>query len=391
MPHASKLGGPGRRALQQDAYAEGFRAGILRVQQAARLSKDAPSRPAPPPCVPAPVLTLWSHDDKEPTAIAANLDPTRLTNFDLVLRAASLAGEALAWAVADECARNPSLRLPDAEIQSCVAHALDHLSVYERAGQRCMPPTSSPHAELRAGLQWLGRVHTEFGRPSYARFHAVANAELDEALARAGAIVKALSSASSGLRRNLQAVQLHARHARRDSVARSARGPGEEHVKRTIIKEEFPDSIEELEARVNALLDESTGGDPPGTPQLATPAAAAAAPKQQRLQAAGAPAPQPAASAATTAQPVTAHPDSSHTGIYISIYITLLFSFFRVRRGWPMSPYPVALCTFRFSVDSLQTSTCLALPAPTRARCATRPVFSFVYIYIPSHTCIHVS
>ncbi|KAJ1635570.1 hypothetical protein T492DRAFT_835991 [Pavlovales sp. CCMP2436] len=128
-----------------------------------------------------------------------------------------------------------------------------------------------------------------------------------------GVIVKALSSASSGLRRNLQAVQLHARHARRDSVARSARGPGEEHVKKTIIQEEFADSIEELEARVNALLDESTGGDPPGAPQLATPAAAAAAPKQ----AAGAPAPQPAASAATTTQPVTAHPDSSHTVCFI--------------------------------------------------------------------------
>jgi hypothetical protein len=181
---------PTMSRLQQDAYAEGFRAGMQRAQQAARLSKDAPPRPAPAESgSPAPALTLWSHDD-QPTAVATNLDPTRLTNLDLVLRAASLAGEALAWAVGDECARNPAIHLPDADIQSCVAHALEYLSVYERAGQRRVPPTSVPHADLRAGLQWLGRVHTEFARPSYARFHALAEPERDEAFARASAIVK---------------------------------------------------------------------------------------------------------------------------------------------------------------------------------------------------------
>lgn len=257
------------KRAQQDAYAEGFRAGLARSQQAARLAESAQRRSAggasEREVSEIPSLTIWSHEPRqEPMALAVGVDPTRLTAYDLILRAAALAGEALAWAVADECARNTALTLPEADVGSCAAHALANIGAYERACARRVPPTSVPHAELRDALAWLSTVHAEFSRPSFARFYGVADDELDAALARAGALVRAFSAAGSGLRKNLQAVQLHARHARRDAIARAAARPWPgalgpvdraSGVSGDMGQLPEPQSVAELEARVEALLD----------------------------------------------------------------------------------------------------------------------------------------
>ncbi|KAG8471224.1 hypothetical protein KFE25_009645 [Diacronema lutheri] len=280
-----------QRRQQQEAYAEGFRAGLSRAQQAARVAKRVTARPtsAGEDGSPPLTLTLWSHD-AEPTALATGVSPTSLTNMDLVLRVAALAGEALAWAVADECARNTALVLPAADVASCAAHALEHLGVYERAGVRRVPPTSVPRAELQDGLTWLRAVHADFARPSYARFHAVHDAELDAAFARAGAIVRALSAQGSGLRKNLHAVQLHARHARRAAAEHAgarygglgARGTGASADAHAHEVGAGPRNVAELEARVRALLGGADGDEdgalpPPPPSASALPAAAAAA------------------------------------------------------------------------------------------------------------------
>jgi hypothetical protein len=275
----------------QEAFAEGFRAGLLRAEQARNAKQSSKLTPRAALAEPlARTLTIHPHSaESDGGATGAPLmidaDPTRLSNLDVVLRAAALAGEALAWAVADECARSPALPLPAADVPSCVAHALKHLSAYERCGARRAPPTSVPAAELRAGLVWLASVHTDMARPSYARFYALPDSEVDAALGSAGALVRAFTTAGSGIRRNLQAVQFHARMLRRDAIeARATPAPAPLADGAGLAA---PRTIEGLEAAVEALLGRAATAHaaiapaavppPPPPPQPAAAAAAATA------------------------------------------------------------------------------------------------------------------
>lgn len=250
------------KRLQQDAYAEGFRAGLLRSQQAARLAKEVPAQRAAR-SKPQLSFTVWSHE-AEPAALAAVADPMTLTNLDVVLRLAALAGEALAWCVADECARNPSLELPEADAGSCAAHALANLAVYEQSGSRRVPPAHVARADLRDGLEWLSAVHADFARPSFTRFYAVPDHELDAALSSGGALVRAFCSAASGLHKNLRALQLHVRQMRRARAERGATGGAPSAALATSSFDGHahapgPRSAAELEASVSALAARSDG------------------------------------------------------------------------------------------------------------------------------------